>query len=183
MENIQLWWKYKGRYIIPSIKQGIKNLIRWFPVIWKDRNYDHQFIFEILEFKLAEQSKYLKSNDRHVSTARETEKMDLCVRLIRKIKSDYYGMEYMDYHKSKFNFIDIPGTEYSELDIVELSENFQAYFDKYPLAYKKVTATNKYVFVNDTKQKIAMNIAVYNQNRCHALLFKIIECNIGNWWD
>lgn len=183
MERLQQWWKYEGRYIIPNITKGIKNLIKWFPIVWKDRDFDHQFIFDVLEFKLDKQSKYLRSKDRHVSTLRDTEKMDLCVRLIGKVKSDFYSSEYMDYHKSEMNFIEIPGTDHYELKIEELSENFQEYFDKYPLVYKKVTQTDKYVFRNDSKKNIAMNMGVYNQNRCHALLFKIMESNIYNWWD
>jgi len=35
-----------------KIIQGIKNLIYWFPVIWKDRNWCYWSTFEILEYKL-----------------------------------------------------------------------------------------------------------------------------------
>jgi hypothetical protein len=33
---------------------GIRNLIYWFPVIWKDRHWDHDFIMKIVHHKLAE---------------------------------------------------------------------------------------------------------------------------------
>ncbi len=35
-----------------SIKYGIKNLITWFPIIWKDRDWDHWYLYKILRFKL-----------------------------------------------------------------------------------------------------------------------------------
>ena len=35
-----------------NIKYGIENLISWFPIIWKDRNWDCNYFFKILEKKL-----------------------------------------------------------------------------------------------------------------------------------
>lgn len=33
--------------------QGIKNLIKWFPVIWNDRDWDHMYLLKMLEFKFS----------------------------------------------------------------------------------------------------------------------------------
>ena len=55
--KIRLWWKFDGKYLHRDIAQGIKNLIKWFPIIWKDRNWDDSFIFDILQFKLQNQAK------------------------------------------------------------------------------------------------------------------------------
>jgi hypothetical protein len=35
-------------YKIKQFFRNIHNLIRWFPIIWKDRDWDDHFIFEIL---------------------------------------------------------------------------------------------------------------------------------------
>jgi len=35
-----------------NLKYGIKNLVKWFPIIWKDRNWDYEYIFPILRKKL-----------------------------------------------------------------------------------------------------------------------------------
>lgn len=35
-----------------SFIEGIQNLIRWFPVIWKDRDFDDYYLYAILEKKL-----------------------------------------------------------------------------------------------------------------------------------
>ena len=40
------------RYYYRIVTQGIKNLWRWFPIIWNDHDWDHTFIFKILRFKL-----------------------------------------------------------------------------------------------------------------------------------
>lgn len=45
-----------------KFKYGISNLIKWFPIIWKDRNYDHHFIDVILYHKLKHTYKVLNES-------------------------------------------------------------------------------------------------------------------------
>ena len=52
LEKLKLWWEFEGKYLHRDFIEGIKNLIKWFPIIWKDRNWDHSYIYEILKFKL-----------------------------------------------------------------------------------------------------------------------------------
>jgi hypothetical protein len=163
-------------YKIKQFFRRIYNLYRWFPIIWKDQDWDHHYIFEILKFKLKNQAKYIGSKDRHVGAKRDAEIMMLCVRLIDKIQSDYYGHEYFDYHKSEFKFIDSishPGSY--EMEIKHISNNYKDYFKKYPRIYKQVKGKDKH--------KTAFNIARINEERAHKLLFKILEQNIRRWWD
>jgi hypothetical protein len=171
-------------YKIKQFFKRIYNLYRWFPVIWKDQDWDDFYIFEILKFKLKNQAEYIGYHDRHVSAKRDAEIMMLCVRLIKKIQDEYYGTEYYDYHESKLNFIDSeshPGMY--EMDIEEISENFDEYFKKYSRIYKQVMNTAKPRFKKDSKLGIAINIARINEERAHKLLFKILEQNIKRWWD
>jgi Fe-S cluster assembly iron-binding protein IscA len=163
-------------YKVKQFFRNIHNLIRWFPIIWKDRDWDDHFIFEILKFKLKNQAKYIGNKDRHVSAKRDAEKMMLCVRLIEKVQDEYYGTEYFDYHESKLNFIDSkshPGMYEMEVDYT--SEHFNDYFKKYPRIYNQVKTEDKH--------KTAFNIACINEERAHKLLFKILEQNIRRWWD
>ena len=120
--------------------------------------------------------------------------MSLCVKLIDKVSDEFYSSEYMDYHETKWDLLDIldkPG--YMGLDTQIISERFDEFFKKYPLAYKKVLADKKLQIFRitpdddeteiDAKQRIAMNIGYYNHNRARKLLFKIMEENIEYWWD
>lgn len=160
-----------------NIITGIKNLIKWFPIIWKDRDWDDHFIFDILKFKLINQAKYIGYHNRHTTAKRDAEIMMLCVRLIEKVQSEYYGSEYVNYHESDFNWIDTDNPNYKQLDIVERSEHFDDYFKKYPLIYRTVPD------LKVPKIKIAMHIARINEERAHKLLFTILEKNIRRWWD
>jgi hypothetical protein len=185
----RLWWKFEGRYYHKDLYRGIKNLIQWFPVIWKDRDWDSYYIFQILEHKLKLQAKGIAKRDIHVNAQRDAEVMMTCVRLMEKIRDGYYESEYMDYHETKTWFEDIedkPGYSTWESEIIY--ENFDEYFKKYPLIYKRVL-NGECIFPinqkigNERKQTIAMNIAHINEQRAHKLLFKMLETNIRKWWD
>ena len=42
----------KIKTIFYSLIYGIKNCIKWFPIVWKDRNWDELYIYMLLQFKL-----------------------------------------------------------------------------------------------------------------------------------
>ena len=186
LDSISLWWEHNGKYLHLNFKRGIKNLWYWLPVIWKDRNWDSSFIFDILSHKLKAQAKYIGDREIHVSAERDAEVMMTCVRLIERVQEEWYNMEYMDYYKEKHWFepiSDKPG--YSTWESRELEENFDDYFAKYPLIYKRVMNGEGWLKIEDEndKDRIASNIAHINHDRARKLLFKIIEQNIEKWWD
>ena len=163
-------------YKIKQFFKRIHNLIRWTPIIWRDQDWDHTFIFEILKFKLKNQAEYIGGKDRHTRAKRDAEIMMTCVRLIDKVQDEWYGREYFEYHESELKFIDSeshPGSY--EMEIEYISDNYEDYFKKYPLIYKQVKT--------DDKHRTAFEIAKVNEERAHKLLFKILEQNIRGWWD
>ena len=184
---LQSWWRFDGRYYHTDLIKGIKKLWYWFPVIWKDRDWDSNYIYYILEHKIKAQSKYIRERDIHTTAKRDAEIMMICVRLMEKDREEFYTMEYIDYHKSKHWFEPVPGNEnLSSWNSRLLEENFDEYFRKYPLIYKKVlNGEGPFTLEGREKDKeiIAMNIAHINQERAHKLLFKVLEENIQKWWD
>ena len=163
----------------------VKNMFRWFPIIWKDEDWDSHFIFEILKFKLENQAKYIGNKDRHTQAKYDAERMMLCVRLIDKIQTEYYAMEYMDYEESKFNFVPIEGKDSFEMKTEHISNNLDSYFNKYPRVYDEVVT--KYDLVegdsHEIKHRIAFYIGYTNHIRARKLLFKVMEENIEKWWN
>jgi hypothetical protein len=85
--KVYRWFKMGGK-IFPSyrFKTGVENLWKWFPVIWKDRDYDHDFIFEILKFKLNNMANRFEQTNRFVDSTKQASKIRTCVRLIQKFK-------------------------------------------------------------------------------------------------
>lgn len=185
-DYLRLWWKHDGRYLHKTIKKGFQNLWYWFPVIWKDRNWDHRYIFTILKHKLESQGKYIGKYGLHLNNWKDERDMMTCVRLIDKVSEEFYSMEYMDYEKTKHWFEDVPDKPgYSTWESRQLEENFDDYFAKYPLIYKRVMNGEGWLKIEDEndKHRIAMNIAKINHDRARKLLFKILEQEIERWWD
>ena len=194
-ETIRLWWKFEGRYYHKDFIQGVKNLWKWFPVIWKDRDWDTHFIYEIIRVKLNNQAKYISFHNRHTRAKRDAEIMQLVNRLFKRCQDDFYDLEYMDYHESNMNWLDITPEDnipekYKDskrLEIELVSERFDEYFKKYPRQYKRVMSGEVCRFSREPehkdKQEIAMEIAHENQYRCRKLAFKIMSDHIERWWD
>ena len=187
IDRITGWWSNDGRFLHRTFMTGIKNLIYWFPIIWKDRNWDDHYIFEIFKHKLKAQAKYIGAGGIHVRAERDAEIMMTCVRLMKLVQEETYSSEYMDYHKSKHWFEDIPDKPgYSSWNSKLMEENFDDYFKKYPLIHKRVLNGEGPFSLNgreDDKQVIAMNIGYVNHARARKLLFKLMEENIERWWD
>ena len=187
--RIWLWWEHDGKYYHKYFKQGIKNIWYWFPIIWKDRDWDGHYIFEILQHKLVAQANYIGKRDFHTRAQLDAKRMRLCVKLIKKVQEEDYTMEYMDYAKDRVWFTDCEDRPGSSLyNSEEVWEKYDEYFAKYPLVYKKILK-GEGVFTldgrdeSDMKRIIAMNIAHLNHDRARKLLFKIMEENIEGWWD
>lgn len=193
MNRIRLWWRFEGQYLHKNFVRGIRNLWRWAPTIWRDRDWDQRFIYDILAKKLEFQAKYISDRDFHTEAKRDAERMRLVVRLIELQRQEFYATEYLDYEESKQWFEpcqDRPG--YSEWKSETVSERHDEYFAKYPRQYKRVV-NGEGVFAQyqepghvvdlTDKHRIAMEIAHMNQDRCRELIFRIMSDNIERWWD
>jgi hypothetical protein len=73
-----------------SFIQGIKNLIRWFPTIWKDRDYDHYYIMEILKKKLLFQARSMRERSQLEKSEEYAEQMETCAVLLHIVQNETY---------------------------------------------------------------------------------------------
>lgn len=162
------------RIFFRNVRIGLKNLVKWLPVIWKDRDWDHYFIYEILKAKLESQAEYIGGRGTHVGSDRDAARMRLAARLIRLQQEEHYACEYLDY------CYDWKGTE---------KDNFDAYFEKYPRQHGRVMSGKVSRYKKSIgqmmadKRLVAMEIAQENQERCRRLIFRIMESHIEGWWD
>lgn len=187
--KIYLWWQWQGKHIHTDIIAGIKKLWYWLPIIWKDRDWDSHYIYEILKHKLKAQAKYISDRDRHTRAQQDAGRMRICVKLIEKCQDNYYTLEHMDYAEDRHWFEPCKdGSGNSTWESENVWERYDDYIKKYPLIYKKVMKGEGLFTLdgkdeNEIKSAIAMNIAHINQDRAKKLLFKIMQENIEKWWD
>ena len=195
--KISLWWRHEARFYHKDFINGIKNLIRWFPVIWKDRDWDDHYIWTLMMKKISFQSQYIREKGIHVDHIRDAQRMELAVRLMKVVSEEHYQGIYMDYHKTEMHFDPISKEDLavmgddmrgelegcSTLRFETLWENFDEFFAKYPHAYREVTKTDKYIFDNDSKQTIAMNMGYYLHEKANRILFTLLQRYLQTWWD
>lgn len=161
---------------INIIKQGIKNIFFWIKTIWKDRDFDFYYFYEILKKKLEKQIKFLSKND---FNSYEINRMKLCIKLIDLINNDHYINELFDLieYDLKYNKND---------NFYKLTINTKAvedYIKKNSLKAKKFLNEKNLDDLDDEyKEKIAILIATNKQNKANELLFKILSNHIYKWW-
>ena len=188
-DKVRMWWRWEGRYMHREFVQGVKNLWKWFPTIWKDRDWDHDFIYNLLAKKLEFQAEYVGKSGIHIDAKRDAERMMLVAKLIKLQQDDFYAMEYMDYQVTEDYFTPIDDTpEYLEWKQDTISETFVDYFAKYPLCFKRaiehIMANQKRFESNHTdNQLVAMVMGDLRQRKCKDLIFKLLNQHIDSWWD
>lgn len=184
-EKISLWWRFDGKYTHYKVYNGVKNLIKWFKIVWKDRDYDQSFIFDVLKFKIENTANYTESRKWFVGWENEVSRMRTCVKLIQRIQDDFYNMEHMDFEDRKFTFVptedkDENGDCYYSMESEVLRDELEEYFKKYPNTYNKVIKKNGEDLPNHL---IATQMGRMNHEKAKKLLFNILNKHIEHWWD
>jgi hypothetical protein len=170
-----LHWRI--RYFIT----GVKNIFRWAPTLYKDKDWDSWYIYNILQKKIEYQRQEIINANRHTDIDRDNRDMTIALNLLERVKDDYYGMEHVDYSKTEFDFIPVEGnSNLKEMKMTVLSENYDEFLKKYPSSVRKVLKEKS----NDLeKDVLCVYVARYNQERARKLLFKLLEQKIERWWD
>jgi hypothetical protein len=170
-----LHWRI--RYFIT----GVKNIFRWGPTLYKDKDWDSWYIYNILQKKIEYQRQEIINANRHTDIDRDNRDMTIALNLLERVKDDYYGMEHIDYSKTEFDFIPVEGnSNLKEMKMTVLSENYDEFLKKYPSSVRKVLKEKDN---NLDKDVLCVYVATYNQERARKLLFKLLEQKIERWWD
>ena len=159
---------------------GCKNIIRWIPTLYKDKDWDDWYIFTILQKKIELQRKEIIYANRHMEVDRDNRDMTIVLNLIERVKEEYYGTEYLDYEDSDITFKPIEGDEnLHSADIEVLSETYDEFLKKYPSSVRKVLKETP----NVSKRDLCHFVSQHNQEKAHSLLFKILKERMRWWWD
>jgi len=174
-----LWRRLHWR--IRYFLTGVKNIFRWIPTLYQDRDWDSWHIYTILQKKIEYQRQEIINANRHTEIDRDNRDMTIALNLLERVKDDYYGMEHIDYSKTEFDFIPVEGnSNLKEMKMTVLSENYDEFLKKYPSSVRKVL---KEKGNNLEKDVLCLYVARYNQEKARKLLFKLLEQKIERWWD
>lgn len=161
---------YNLRYIPNRLKAGLKNLFKWFPIIWRDRDFDYAYLLEIVKFKLQNMISCFNSHIEVTSTSNEVRYMKICISLIEKIESDFYDFEPCDYlldtHPSARKNDNTPTD----------------FFKKYPGSYRKAISDPRFKNYTKSDDGIAIAMGMVRNEKARRILFSILNQKIQHWW-
>ena len=175
-------WRYYTPIWFNEIVRGISNIIKWIPVLYKDRDWDSHHIFEMLKFKLIQQRKEIVGANRHTTVWQTNRDITHCLNLIERIQEETYGIEYFDYVKERVWWSD-NGDDTSTYNSEIIDENFAGYFLKYRNQVAKLIKKDPELALPENKMRLALYLGNLNQKRCQALLFSIMNERVTHWWD
>jgi len=181
--KVYRWFKWDAKHLHRDIAQGFKNLWKWFPVIWKDRDWDDFYIFEVLKHKIKNTADYTEKKQRFVGWENEVRYMRICVKLIEKLQDEYYQHEYWEYYDIESKFTPIEGTDTFEWSSTPTRDDLKTYISMYPHAYRRLMEDKILHNYKNGDQSIALGMGIIRHRKAKKLLFKILENRIEYWWD
>lgn len=180
--NLHRWFKWEARYFPNYVIRGIKNLWKWLPLVWKDRDWDDYFILEALKFKLKNTADYFQEKQRFIGWEDEVRYIRICESLIQKIQDEHYKMEYFEFFDSGIDFIRNEDGLY-EMKSNVTRDNLESYLLKYPRTRNSVISNPKYENYWENSKGISIAMGIERHLKARRLLFKILEQRIEHWWD
>ena len=163
----------KVMYQIKRFFKKCKNVIRWFPTIWKDEDWDSSYITEILIKKLEHQRDFFASNKPYtVDAVVKANQIQNAINLLHMTKDswEFYECEVMEgldakWGKGVLRFEPL-GNGTSELHI----------------DYDGVkTEEDKEQYTKEFREGMAQVMKQYKKDKREA--FKYLADHIDFWWD
>ena len=171
----------KLHWRIRNFLTSCHNLIKWFPIIWNDRDWDSNFILKILQKKIEFQRKELVNANRHTRIESDNRDMTIVLNLLERVREDYYQMECMDYWDNDMIFDDVPDKPgFKSIDFEEKWEKYDEFLSKYPSSVRAVVKEHG---EQDDKKRLCLLVSYYNHSKANKLLFRVLEERLAFWWD
>ncbi len=173
-------WRFL-HWRIRDFLTSCNNLIKWFPTIWNDRDWDGSFILKILQKKIEFQRKELVGANRHTKIEQDNRDMTLALNLLERVREEYYQLECMDYWDSEMLFNNVPNKpDLKSIDVVTKSERYDEFLSKYPSSVRAVVKEHG---KQDDKERLCLMVSYYNHSKANKLLFRVLEEKLAFWWD
>lgn len=93
LEDIRYTISWKWQQITGiwyDIYYGIGNLFSWFPIIWRDRDWDHVFLLNMMEKKFARMSHLQEFHGNTVSHMRYAKQLKIAKVLCKRLSAEPY---------------------------------------------------------------------------------------------
>lgn len=157
---------------INGIKHGIFNIIKWSPILWNDRNWDHYYLYIILQFKLKQMEDLQRNHGIALNSKKYANQIKKCILILdRLIKDDYLfnalGPHEKKWGETKLNFKQLPKNK----DLFEVIINAKKAGTEEKLKQEKKERTRLYKHANKMREQDL------------DLLFRNMKKYVEGWWD
>jgi len=139
----------------------LKNVFYWLPVIWKDHNFDYEYIFIILRHKLQKMRDDFRSKDAVGAEAnKRANEMELAIEVLDRLTAQDYIINCTENHDKKWGDI---------------------YWENGIKRYYVKTEKDK---IQEAKEyKKCCELADLQEKQDLDYLFKLLRKHIYTWWD
>ena len=172
LKHLKYKFQNEIRYWPRSFKTGVENLIVWFPIVWKDRQWDHQYIYTVFRHKLHLKEQFIRQRGIHVNNAQDADKIKKCVILLDRLMKDEYHENVFKPHYKKWGEPEMKfkdSTKYPNCSVLDI---------KYP---NVETGEDDKKQTKDFRVKSKMEAAMREQDL--DMLFQLMRKHIQSWWD
>jgi len=172
MRYISYYLTEPFKWLRHDLPTGISNLIRWFPTIWSDRNWDHTFIYMMLRNKLKNQEQYIRKYGIHLYAERDADNMKVCILLLDRLIEDNYHVMAFKRHDEKWGEANMTWPDYDAKPGYSILK-----IDRPNVNTEKEKAQERKEFRTCSKHE------GYLIQQDLDLLFKTMRKHIQAWWD
>ena len=82
-------------YKIKNKIRQIRKVLRWIPILWRDRDWDYYFVYEILKQKLIDTEAYIRKDGLHVFNEHDADSIKTAIEMIEKVQTEYHLDKYL----------------------------------------------------------------------------------------
>ena len=152
--------------------RNVRNVIRWIPTLYKDREWDYSFMLEIEQKKLKNMIKWYEQNDYGNSTSGPltVKQMKLAVRLLDIIleKENFWSIDYPEGYEFVVDhkYKPLPETSFV-IDKYINTKNYKRFFS----------------WLNDNAMKSPSWKIDLRIRKAWYIYHKLLEQYMMDWWD
>lgn len=78
------------RFAYWDLANGVRNVIRWTPVIWFDADFDSGYLMEVMEYKFRRMHKRFETTRITTDWRRQSRQCLICAELLKRLQDDDY---------------------------------------------------------------------------------------------
>lgn len=154
---------------IRRLGRRIAKFWAWFPIIWRDEDWDSAYLFEIMRFKIARIRKELETNCRHIGVEKQIQHMKVVEELLNRHGfSDFYHDNRFDYDHQ--GLCTCKGKTIDESCFEKIDSEIEAYSWKSP-------------FCRWCNNRIIIKRGVQKKEDDFAVLCELMRKHSRRWWD